>query len=422
MFDREKQIVINRYCKAIFHERESISISELNNLNIPQQILHFINCEIDNQLNNEFNEIKKFSKFDYDNIRVKPLIDELKILLRLTRKLNHDELSLLFKLALDLSLDYLIRPCETLTSFIFKYEETQFTSTILERLKYIKNYEYFPILIKVYLEKKKITRINRNNFIDLLHKIENEYTRDFTLLEHYQLFNNFKSYLLELNLYITDLPEYEAFIVYLKDKNQLRFVEFLEEHKEHFKSIGTNLPNYLQSLTHISKVDEKIFKQEVEIVESFDKTDESTNAEEIVEENSTDEKDVVIQETSTSVVSKETVSKTDLKISESNQTEIIEEKPKSLFEKLTKPVEKIESKTFDRNLDGLMPKSLRKKVIKNIFDNNEIEFAEFINNLNKVKNWDEASILLTDLFDRKNIQPFSKWAIKFTEFLYENIK
>lgn len=420
MFDREKQVVINRYCKAIFHERESISISELNNLNIPQQILHFINCEIDNQLNNEFNEIKKFSKFDYDNIRVKPLIDELKILLRLTRKLNYDELSLLFKLALDLSLDYLIRPCETLTSFIFKYEEIQFTSTILERLKYIKDYEYFPILIKSYLEKKKIPRINRNNFIYLLRKIENEYTRDFTLLEHYQLFNSFKSYLLELNLYITDLPEYEAFIVYLKDKNQLRFVEFLEEHKEHFKSTGTNLPNYLKSLTHIPKVDEKIFKQEVEIIESFDKTDESTNAEEIVEENSTNEKDVVIQ--ATSVANKETVTETDLKTSESNQTEIIEEKPKSLFEKLTKPVEKIVTKTFDRNLDGLMPKGLKKKVIKNIFDSNEIEFAEFIKNLNKVKNWDEASLLLTDLFDRKNIQPFSKWAIKFTEFLYENIK
>lgn len=420
MFDREKQIVINRYCKAIFHGRESISISELNNLNIPQQIVHFINCEIDNQINNEFNEIKKFSKFDYDNIRVKPLIDELKILLRLTRKLNYDELSLLFKLALDLSLDYLIRPCETLTSFIFKYEETQFTSTILERLKYIKDYEYFPFLIKAYLEKKKISRINRNSFIELLHKIENEYTRDFTLLEHYQIFNSFKSYLLELDLYITDLPEYEAFIVYLKDKNQLRFVEFLEEHKEHFKSTGTNLPNYLKSLTHIPEVDEKIFKREVEIVERFDKTDESTVSEEIAEANISDEKELVIQETSS--VNEKTLDETDLEVTESNQTETIEEKPKTLFEKLTEPVEKIESKTFNRNLDGLMPKGLKKKVIKNIFDNNEIEFIEFINNLNKVKNWDEASLLLTDLFDRKNIQPFSKWAIKFTEFLYENIK
>ncbi len=42
--------------------------------------------------------------------------------------------------------------------------------------------------------------------------------------------------------------------------------------------------------------------------------------------------------------------------------------------------------------------------------------------MNRVQNWDEASLLLTELFDKNNIQPFSKWAIKFTEFLYENIK
>lgn len=420
MFDREKQIVINRYCRAIFHERENISISELNHLNIPQQILHFINCEIDNQINNEFNEIKKFSKFDYDNIRVNPLIDELKILLRLTRKLNYDELSLLFKLALDLTLDYLIRPCETLTSFVFKYEETQFTSTILERLKYIKDYEYFPILTKAYLEKRKIPRINRNNFIDLLRKIENEYTRDFTLLEHYQLFNSFKSYLLELNLYITDLPEYEAFIVYLKDKNQMKFAEFLEEHKDHFKSVGMNFPNYLKSLTHVPEVNEKIFKQDVEIVEGFKGTDQSSVPGVAREENISDVNAEVLTETS--IINEQKADESESKISDLAKPELQEEKPVSLIEKLTRPEVTFESKTFDRNLDGLMPRNLKKKVIKNIFDDNEMEFAEFINDLNKVKNWDEASLLLTDLFDKKNIQPFSKWAIKFTEFLYENIK
>lgn len=97
-------------------------------------------------------------------------------------------------------------------------------------------------------------------------------------------------------------------------------------------------------------------------------------------------------------------------------------KKTDLYEKLvsTRPEQKI--KTYDRNLDGLMPSRLKKKIIKKIFDGNEIVFNEFMSNINKVKNWDEASVLLTDLFDKKNIQPFSKWAIRFTEFLYENIK
>jgi hypothetical protein len=91
--------------------------------------------------------------------------------------------------------------------------------------------------------------------------------------------------------------------------------------------------------------------------------------------------------------------------------------PQELEEEISVP-----QKTYNRNLDGLMPKRLRKKVIAKIFNDDELDFVEFMEKLNTVNNWDEAALLLTDLFEKKNIQPYSKWAIKFTEFLYENIK
>ncbi len=423
MFDREKQVVIDKYCKAIFKETDVVSVSELLNLKLPESVKHFISREIENRVEQEFEEIKKFSKFNFDHSIVKPLVEELKILLKFTRELKQDELSLLLKLALDLNLDYLLKPCETLTSFVFKYEETQSVAIIKERLKFIIEYEYFPILINEYFNRTGLTKISKNDFVDLLHKIEKEYSRNFTVLDHYHIFSRFKNFLLELNLFINDYPEYEAFIIYLNDKNQTNLAIFLEEHKEHFKISGRSVANYLQTL--LQPVSNEFKKEELFVkeressyteVNQFTKPVESENKEEFF---SYDEQ--IQDEQLRSIAEQNVETKDSIQLKESSIADESSKKTE-LVEKLTATTITRKQKVFDRNLDGLMPARLKKKIIKKIFDGNEYLFTDFMSNLNKVENWDEASILLTDLFDKKSIQPFSKWAIKFTEFLYENIK
>jgi len=428
MFDREKQIVIDKYCKAIFSETETITVSELINLNLPESIKKFIDLEIGNQVEREFNEIKKFSKFNFEHLKIKPLVEELKILLKFNYELNYNSLSLLLKLALDLNLDYLLKPCETLTYFIFKYDDFQTSAIIQERLKYISDYEYFPILVSEYLKRTNITKITKNDFVNLLYRIEKEYSKDFTILDHYNLFSRFKQFLFELKLSINDYPEYEAFIIHLQDKNHKQLAQFLEEHKEHFKSMGISLQAYLKSLIRpakpVSFTSEKSelesssleipsevsaeFKDAEQLKPSFETNEMISEA---IEEKESLEPDLTkgSKEIESVEVKKEIA---DSKKQETN---------KELFERLTIGQSESKKKILDRNLDGLMPARFKKKVIKKIFDDNEIMFNEFMSNINKVNNWDEASLLLTELFDKKNIQPFSKWAIKFTEFLYENI-
>lgn len=426
MFDREKQIVISRYSKAIFSDKDKISITDLNKLNIPHSIKLFFEKEIENEVELEFKEIQKFSKFDYNHPLVKPIADELKVLLKFTKKLDLNEFSLLLKLALDLNLDYLLKPCDTLTNFVFKYNETQSVDFIKDRLKLVTEYEYFPILINEYFNRKGISKINKSDFLNLLHKIEAEYSKNFTILDHYNIFSRFKSFLLELDLFINDYPEYEAFIIHLKDKNLNDIAKFLEEHKEHFRTFGGSVAAYLQSLIHPAIIETA--KQELETKQEFETIQEvnfesseflSSDIEKVEPIQSKEEKSLI--ENLEKLPQEETTS-------EISQTKVLAESDEpstksDLYEKLTSlESSSTRKKVFDRNLDGLMPPRLKKKIIKKIFDNNEFYFAEFMNNMNKVENWDEASILLTDLFDKRNIQPFSKWAIKFTEFLYENIK
>lgn len=421
MFDREKQIVINRYCKAIFNETEKISVSDILNLKIPEPIKHYIRLELQKKVEEEFLEIKKFSQFNYDHIRIKPFVDELKVLLSLTKELDIKEFSILLKFALDLNLDYLLKPCDTLTSFILRYEEFQTISIVNDRLNYIVEYDYFPILVKKYFEKKSLNKISKDDFLSLLYKIEKEYTRDFTILDHYGLFIRFKEFLHELNLSITDVAEYEAFIIYLKDKQQNDLASFLEQHRERFKAFDGNVTSYLQSILHSSIVERKAVDQRFETKEEIFEIKSS------IKEEAFDEK--VTEEKLTESPMEEGLKdfddgrgiKSELASTEADETysglqDVL------VKEKIETSEQRVIQKTYDRNLDGLMPKRMRKKVISKIFGKDEFEFMNFMQKLNSVNNWDEASFLLTDLFDKKNIQPFSKWAIKFTEFLYENIK
>ena len=421
MFDREKQIVINRYCKAIFNETEKISVSDILNLKIPEPIKHYIRLELQKKVEEEFLEIKKFSQFNYDHIRIKPFVDELKVLLSLTKELDIKEFSILLKFALDLNLDYLLKPCDTLTSFILRYEEFQTISIVNDRLNYIVEYDYFPILAKKYFEKKSLNKISKDDFLSLLYKIEKEYTRDFTILDHYGLFIRFKEFLHELNLSITDVAEYEAFIIYLKDKQQNDLASFLEQHRERFKAFDGNVTSYLQSILHSSIVERKAVDQRFETKEEIFEI-KSSIKEEAFDEKVTEEK---LTESTMEEGLKDFDDGRGIK-SEQASTEADETysglQDVLVKEKIETSEQRVIQKTYDRNLDGLMPNRMRKKVISKIFGKDEFEFMNFMQKLNSVNNWDEASFLLTDLFDKKNIQPFSKWAIKFTEFLYENIK
>jgi predicted transcriptional regulator len=421
MFDREKQIVINRYCKAIFNETEKISVSDILNLKIPEPIKHYIRLELQKKVEEEFLEIKKFSQFNYDHIRIKPFVDELKVLLSLTKELDIKEFSILLKFALDLNLDYLLKPCDTLTSFILRYEEFQTISIVNDRLNYIVEYDYFPILVKKYFEKKSLNKISKDDFLSLLYKIEKEYTRDFTILDHYGLFIRFKEFLHELNLSITDVAEYEAFIIYLKDKQQNDLASFLEQHRERFKAFDGNVTSYLQSILHSSIVERKAVDQRFETKEEIFEI-KSSIKEEAFDEKVTEEK---LTESPMEEGLKDFDDGRGIK-SEQASTEADETysglQDVLVKEKIETSEQRVIQKTYDRNLDGLMPNRMRKKVISKIFGKDEFEFMNFMQKLNSVNNWDEASFLLTDLFDKKNIQPFSKWAIKFTEFLYENIK
>jgi hypothetical protein len=68
---------------------------------------------------------------------------------------------------------------------------------------------------------------------------------------------------------------------------------------------------------------------------------------------------------------------------------------------------------------SLMTGSEKKKVAKSIFHKDQDEFIATVTMLDKVGSWEEASMVLDDLFLAKDVDPQSRIAILLTEKVYQ---
>ncbi len=106
---------------------------------------------------------------------------------------------------------------------------------------------------------------------------------------------------------------------------------------------------------------------------------------------------------------------------EESYEEPVEEEPKvsrvaeDLAEHLAR---QIASEGPLEDLHNMIKGRTRKKIIKKLFKKNEQAFNEFIDKLNEIKTWKEASHFIDDTFYEMNINPYSKEAIMFSDIVY----
>ncbi len=70
------------------------------------------------------------------------------------------------------------------------------------------------------------------------------------------------------------------------------------------------------------------------------------------------------------------------------------------------------------DLNNMIKGRMRKKIIKKLFKKDEQAFNEFIAKLNAIPTWKEASHFIDDTFYERNINPYSKEAIMFSDIVY----
>jgi hypothetical protein len=61
----------------------------------------------------------------------------------------------------------------------------------------------------------------------------------------------------------------------------------------------------------------------------------------------------------------------------------------------------------------------QKRIIKKIFDKNEVEYTSALLKLNKMHSWKESAAFLDEIFIANDIDPDSKDAVKFADLIYQ---
>ncbi|MFO7889408.1 MAG: hypothetical protein R6V04_03615 [bacterium] len=81
--------------------------------------------------------------------------------------------------------------------------------------------------------------------------------------------------------------------------------------------------------------------------------------------------------------------------------------------------EEMEENTYlDLGLKDLIDSKMEKGFIKKLFDNNAKAYENVINKLNKTDSWREAKVLIDNELFKRDVDPFSREAIKLVDMVY----
>ncbi len=433
MLDHVKDTFLNRLQKDIVTDpnMQSIPLAYIMQLDIPDSIKHFFDQEVEIWLREEEEKFTSTERFDYDMPQVRMLIDQIFDLLKQNATFHITKFNHLLERAVKLQMNYMLEPHRTLTQFLFKDSPRISTMEVYDTLKYFFRFDYYKTAISDYFNLKYLREISQDQFVSLIEEIDRktfEENRTDTALGTIKTIMEFLSE--AQNETVSSLPT-DVLAAIFRDRklddmyqlikkvenqgvrNQLSFDELetllrdgslpgMEEQEvtekteilgfEQVQAIETAAPEI--SLSEFDVPESTIqLEEEEEPEEEFEPEEEEVEPE---EELTQPEPEAVLTE-------------------EEAEPEISEKVANDLADFVAK---QISSDSPLEDLHGMIKGRIRKKIIKKLFKKKEDEFVSFVDQLNSLSTWKDASRVIDDEFYERGINPYSKEAIAFSDIIY----
>ncbi len=395
---------------------QEIPLTYLLTRNIPESVKHFFDQEVELWLREEAEKFTSNERFDYDLPEVQQLIDKIFDILKQTAKFNLNKFNQLLERAIKLEANYLIRPHQTLTQFLFKDSYLITTMDVYDMLKYFDKFQYYKDALTDYFNLKYMREISQNQFEELISKIDEQvYSRD-PINTALQTVKTIISFLNEGRPPSDSLPV-EVLIQAFEDRNLQQFVRLVEAEKaEGTQEISlADLETLLRTgkTTRQRKIEAEKEREKKILFEKIQDL-ETAKPEIEVEKIAVEEKVEIIEPEFTFEEEAET------EVAEEEPEEVAEEEASSMTaaDQLANVVaEKIKGDRLE-DLNRLISPKLRKKFIKKVFRKDEMRFQEFIDAINKLPTWRKASALIDEFFYQAGINPYSKEALELSDLIY----
>ncbi len=384
---------------------DRIPLTYITTRNIPDSVKHFFDQEVELWLREEADKFSTGDRFDYDLPEVRVLIDKIFDILKQTATFHITVFNRLLERAIKLEANYLIRPHQTLTQFLFKDSYTITTMEVYDMLKYFERFQYYKDALTDYFNLKYMREISQPQFEELIEAIDKQVFSKNPVETTLQMVKTITNFLNE-GRPPSDTISLEILLTAFNDRNLNQFTQLIEQEQR----AGTREVS-LQDLEQMLRSGQPLSR--LKAAPSVE-----TRVEEIADIE--EEKPEVQVETIT--VSEVTEPPP---VMEEKEEELVEEEEEEKVEAVGGAAEQLANMVAEKikgdhleDLHQLIKPKQRKKFIKKIFRKNESEYTEFIDLLNRIPDWKRASRTIDEYFVTASINPYSKEALEFSDLVY----
>ncbi|GAB4338615.1 MAG: hypothetical protein Kow0037_22820 [Calditrichia bacterium] len=404
MLDQVIENIIRKIQKEVVTpQMEQVPLSYLLTRNIPQSVKHFFDQEVELWLREEAQKFDSNERFDYNSPEIQVLIDKIFDILKNTATFHITKFHQLLERAVKLQANYLTRPHQTLTQFLFKDSQTVTTMEVYDMLKYFDRFQYYKDALTDYFNLKYMREINQSHFEELIASIDRQvYSKDpvMTILKTVKTVINFMNEGREPS----DLIPLDVLVSMLKDRNLNKYAQLVQvQLNRGLEEISLGDLEVLLSTGEL-KLETEAAPAEVEDIE---KAQVEVHVEDI------------------SVVAKPTAEPAEAEVEEEFEEEEEEEEEKEVAPKTTSAAEQLAEFVAQKikgehleDLHKLTSKKLRKRFIKHLFKKDETRYVKFMDFLNELPTWKQASAAIDEMFYQAGVNPYSKDALAFTDLVY----
>ncbi len=424
MLDDVVKVFIERLRNMVITDEKmtSIPLAYLATLNLPDSVSHFLDQQVELWLREEEEKFESTDRFDYDQPEVRMHIDQIFDLLKQNATFDINRFNQLLERAVKLELNYLIEPHRTLKQFIFKDAHKVSTMEVYDTLKYFFRYEYYKTAISDYFNTKYLREIEESQFADLMRQIDEKAFAEDKIGTTLKTVKTIMSFLSDAkDEEITSLPV-DVLIAAFKDRNLDEYLALAERIKNE-TDLEELTFDEIEDMLRNNKIPG--ITEEEAPAEAEEEAEEKVGYEE-VEDIETAQPEVAVDDIEVAeaapVAEEEIEEEEEEEIEEEEEEEEVEaagEEKGTVASQLASVVaSQIQSDTPLEDLNNMIPKKVRKKAIKKLFKKSEQDYSGFIESLNSLTLWTDASALIDEEFYNREINPYSKEAIALTDIIY----
>jgi len=374
----------------------------LSDPELPDNFKKFAESEVDEIIDREELGQSKTGRLDFSNQDIRALFKEIRHVLKNSFEFTREEFLEVADKASKFVFNYVIRPRWTLEKFIFKGEKKAPRKDVENALRFLSDYSYYPKGIQEYLDFHNAAELDLAAWLRLHRKMD----------EH--LLGMTSSHLESLTAALFDLFNFsvgadkvptDAMILFFRDKSDEQIVDRIEFAKD-LKNLRA------LDLVALKAILEAAPKEVNESVEVLHPPEPPPKEFRTLEKNNV----TYPLESHTSRLPK---AEPEQKKDSENRPPVTPWGSPVDAARLKEPAPMLPA------LRSLITSKVEQKIVKRLFRGSRSSYQVAVHKLDECANWQDASRILEGIFIDNSIDPFSKYALAFTDVVsikFKNIQ